>query len=232
MIFDCDGVLVDSEFISSRVFSEALTGYGYTISPEESERRFTGVNEHDCRREIMRESGIDIPENYWDLQQPLLAKAYETELTPLIEPVLKMLDLLAIPRCVASNSSRKYVARCLELTKQFGYFTDRVIFSSEQVAKAKPAPDLFLFAAEKMGVKPENCIVVEDSSAGTEAALAAGMEVLLFLGGSHARSDRYRKQIAAYNRPMTVTPEELSRAILRITEKNDDSNAKSFSFRN
>ena len=82
VIFDCDGVLVDSEFVSSRIFSEALSGYGYQISVEESIRRFTGVNEHNCRQIIMKESGIDIPIDYWTLQQPLLRKAYETELIP------------------------------------------------------------------------------------------------------------------------------------------------------
>lgn len=114
IIFDCDGVLVDSEFIANRVFSEALYGYGYPISLEECIKRFSGVNEHTCRDVIMKESGIHIPADYWAIQQPNLLKAYETELTSLLRPVLEILDIHKIPKCVASNSSRNYVVRCLE----------------------------------------------------------------------------------------------------------------------
>jgi len=213
IIFDCDGVLVDSEFISSRIFSEALSGYGYRISKEECIRRFTGVNEHARRDVIMKESGLNIPENYWDLQQSVLFKAYENDLKPLLQPVLEILNILKIPRCVASNSSRKHVVHCLKSTKQIEYFTDRSIFTSHQVSKAKPAPDLFLFAAREMGVKPENCIVIEDSSTGADAAIAAGMQVMMFLGGNHARFDWYRTQVAIHNKPMLSTWHEVACAI-------------------
>lgn len=219
IIFDCDGVLVDSEFVSSRVFSEALSDYGYPISAEECIRRFTGVNEHTCRQVIMKESGINIPADYWALRQPVLLKAYETELAPLLQPVLEILDFLKIPRCVASNSSRNHVVHCLEFTKQLEYFTDRSIFTSQQVPKAKPAPDLFLFAAREMGVRPENCIVVEDSSTGADAAIAAGMQVLMFLGGSHARFNWYRRQVAIYDKPMLSTYHELLHAIQQALGK-------------
>ena len=154
VIFDCDGVLVDSEFIASRVFSEALLRYGYTISTEECIRRFTGLNEDTCREIIMKESGLNIPVDYWTLEQPNLLKAYETELTPLVQPVLEILDTLKIPLCVASNSSRSYVLYCLECTKQLRYFSDKSIFTSQQVPRPKPAPDLFLLAAKEMGARP------------------------------------------------------------------------------
>ncbi len=213
VIFDCDGVLVDSEFLSCRFFAEVLAIYGYQISVEECIRRFTGVNEHHCRQIIMEESGVDIPADFWVLQQPSLLKAYETELSPLLEPTLEILDHLEIPRCVASNSSRCNVIHCLQFTKQLKYFTDRSIFTSQQVPKAKPAPDLFLFAAQEMGVKPENCIVVEDSSAGAHAAIAAGMQVLMFVGGSHAGFNWYRDQVAVHGKPLLPTCYELSCAL-------------------
>lgn len=184
IIFDCDGVLVDTEFVSSRVFSEALSNYGYSISTEECIKRFTGINAEDCRQVIMEESGIKLPEDYWIQQQPALHKAYETELTALMTPVLELLNILQIPRCVASNSSSSHIFHCLKSTKQFHYFSDHTIFSAHQVAKAKPAPDLFLFAAKQMGFKPENCIVIEDSSTGARAAMAAGMQVMMFLGAA------------------------------------------------
>ncbi len=209
IIFDCDGVLVDSEFISCKVFSEALLKYGYPISTEECVKRFTGLNENTCRQMIMEESRINIPPDYWTLEQPNLLKAYETELTPLLQPVLEMLDVLKIPRCVASNGSKNHVLNCLEFTKQLDYFTDKSIFSAQQVQKPKPAPDLFLFAAQEMGVKPENCIVIEDSSTGAHAAIAAGMQVLMFLGGTHARFSWYRSQVAIHDKPMLSTCHEL-----------------------
>lgn len=214
VIFDCDGVLVDSEYVSCKVFSEALSKYGYSISVEDCIRRFTGYNEHVCREVIMKESGLDIPVDYWSSKLPDLKKAFETELTPLMHPVLEVLNTHKIKRCVASNSSRKHVVHCLEFTKQLPYFTDPSIFTFEQVAKPKPAPDLFLHAAKTMGVKPENCIVVEDSATGANAAIAAGMNVLMFLGGSHAKFDTYQSQIALLNKPMHNTAHELAEAIM------------------
>ncbi|PJD94444.1 MAG: hypothetical protein CK425_11375 [Parachlamydia sp.] len=222
IIFDCDGVLVDSEYIASRIFSEALLSYGYTISTEESIKRFTGVNEHDARQMILNEASINIPENYWALEQPKLHKAYETELTSLMLPVLEMLDILELPRCVASNSSRSHVANCLKLSQQSTYFAERAIFTSQQVKKPKPAPDLFLFAASEMGFKPEECIVVEDSATGAQAAVAAGMDVLVFLGGSHASHEWYRSHIAHYGKPIVSSCQELLEAIFQALNSNID----------
>lgn len=213
IIFDCDGVLVDSEFVSCKVFSETLSKYGYHISVEECIRRYTGINEEDCRQMIMAETGIHMPVNYWESEETVLRKAFETELTPLLQPVLDALVELAMPRCVASNSSRKHVIHCLETTKQLGYFDDLAIFSSQQVKKAKPAPDLFLYAAKEMGFKPEDCLVIEDSLIGANAAIAAGMKVFMFLGGTHALSDWYREKVAINNKPMHNTSHELALAI-------------------
>jgi HAD superfamily hydrolase (TIGR01509 family) len=213
VIFDCDGVLVDSEFVASRVFAETLLGYGYSISLDECIRKFTGINEHICRQIIMQEAGIHIPADYWALQQPLLLKTYEMELAPLMQPVLETLDILNIPRCVASNSSKSYVVKCLELTKQLTYFSDESIFTFQQVSQPKPAPDVFLFAAQEMGIKPENCIVIEDSPAGVSAAMAAGMHVLIFLGGKHAHFNWYRNRMATYNKPILSTCSDLLTAI-------------------
>jgi HAD superfamily hydrolase (TIGR01509 family) len=210
IIFDCDGVLVDSEFVSNKVFCETLAKYGYQISLEESIKRFTGVTAENCRQEIIQESGIDIPEDYWIQAQPTLQIAYKNELIALMQPVLEILNILQIPRCVASNSSRKHVIQNLEFTQQLQYFTDSSIFSAQQVEKAKPAPDLFLFAAREMGVEPKDCIVIEDSAAGAQAATAAGMQVFMFLGGSHARFDWYRNQIALQNKPMLPNCNELA----------------------
>lgn len=213
IIFDCDGVLVDSEYISNKILSEAFLNYGYLISTEECIKKFTGVDEYGCREIILKESGVDIPPNYWELLQPTIMEAYKTEAIPLIEPVLELLELLKIPRCVASNSSRKHVIHCLENANQFKYFNEEFIFSAQQVTKPKPAADLFLFAAKNMGVAPENCIVIEDSSAGAKAAIAAGMHVIMYLGGKHARFDWYQNQIALHQKPMMFSCNELAEAL-------------------
>lgn len=211
IIFDCDGVLVDSEYLANKVFVKALLNYGYDISIEDSIKKFTGVHEHSCRDMLMEETQVDIPHDYWAREQPNLSRTFELELTPLLNPLLEMLDTLKIQRCVASNSSAKHVMECLGLTGTLKYFNKEAIFTAGQVTKPKPAPDLFLFAAKKMGVDPENCIVIEDSLAGAEAATAAGMNVMMFLGGSHARFDWYRDQFSTHK--VLSSCEELSHAI-------------------
>jgi len=215
IIFDCDGVLVDSEYIACRIFAEALVSYGYEISTEESIKKFTGVNENDARQMILKESSINLPENYWALQQPKLHKAYEEGLNSLMLPVLETLEALKLARCVASNSSRTHVSNCLKLSQQSPYFAEQSIFTSQQVKRPKPAPDLFLFAAKEMGFEPEDCVVVEDSSAGTKAAIAAGMDVVIFLGGSHTSYEWYKSSIAHFGKPIVTSCQELLDVIFR-----------------
>lgn len=210
IIFDCDGVLVDSEFVSSRVFSKVLSSYGYAITPEDCIKRFTGINEHACREMIRQEKGIELPIDYWSLAFPELQEAFKTELTPLMHPVLKLLKEHNFLRCVASNSSKEHIFHCLESTKQLSYFSENSVFSSSQVKKPKPYPDLFLFAAEQMGVPPKDCLVIEDSIIGAQAAKAAGMEVYMFLGGSHAQFHWYQSQVATCNQVMIQNAEALA----------------------
>lgn len=209
VIFDCDGVLIDGEPIVNKIFTKTLVGYGYPITEDECIRRFTGLNEQDCRNIVMQELGIYIPETYWEELKPVVFDAFRKGLPGLQHSLLDELSSNKIQRCVASNSSISYLHEVLELSDQRKYFADDAIFSAEQVAKPKPAPDLFLHAAHTMGYTPENCIVVEDSTTGAKAALAAGMQVLLFVGASHARHDWYRESLAVYNRPMCTSSDEL-----------------------
>jgi beta-phosphoglucomutase-like phosphatase (HAD superfamily) len=118
------------------------------------------------------------------------------------------LDAAGYNQCVASGSPLNRVQLCLEIAGIDKCFTNKV-YTRELVKRGKPAPDLFLYAAEKMGVKPEKCIVVEDSAAGVEAANAAGMKVIGYLGGGHAQSSWYRKAIEDFNIPLTYTQEEV-----------------------
>lgn len=209
VIFDCDGVLVDSEVIGNRIHAEALTSYGYPITSEESSRRFTGLSENDVCQMLLDEANIRLPLDYWALQKPNIMKTYQTELNPLMQSVLKHIYDKGVQRCVASNSGNEYVKQALIFTEQFDYFNESTIFTFQQVQKGKPAPDLYLFAARQMGFHPKDCIVIEDSSVGITAALAAGMPVIGFLGGKHAQYSWYRENIQAHQIPIAHNCQEL-----------------------
>lgn len=218
IIFDCDGVLIDSEIIANRVFAETLTSMGYPISTDDSIRRFTGLNEADCRQLVFDDSGIDLPEDYWTMLRPTLWSAYEKDLTSLMQPVLEELSALNVPRCIASNSAKHYILDCLHLSKQAQYFPEHAIFSAKQVDKPKPSPELFLFAAKQMGFAPEDCIVIEDSAIGARAAVAAGMSLLLFKGASHARSDWYHEKLKPFGSPILTSCHEVAEAIAALLQ--------------
>ncbi len=220
VIFDCDGVLVDSEIISNRIVSETLTSLGYSITAEDCIMKFAGLNANSVRQIILNDSGIEIPSDYFALQQTLVLKAFETELISLAKPVLETIEKMNIRRCIASSSSISRITRSLELTNQLLYFTNQSIFTSQQVPKGKPAPDLFLFAANQMGFNPEDCIVIEDSSTGIEAAVAARMNVVGFLGGSHTHYSWYQEKIYAYGIPIAKNCDELLQQLKFINFKN------------
>lgn len=208
-IFDCDGVLVDSEGIGNHIYAQALTNHGYPLTAEECIRRFTGMNDAMAHEIIFNETGIKLPENLSEDIQQVTLKAFEGQLQPLIFEVLQTVAKQSFARCVASSSPRNRVIHSLELTDQMQFFTQESIFTSQQVQTGKPAPDLFLFAADQMGYDPTNCIVIEDSAAGIEAALAANMHVIGFLGGSHAQTDWYRNRISTFNIPFAYSSMEL-----------------------
>lgn len=209
IIFDCDGVLVDSEIIANRIDAEVLTEYGYALSTEESIKKFTGMNSKTVREYIFQETGLVIPDAHSDITQMCVLKAFEEELESLMGDVLSHSAVAKFKKCIASSSSRERVIKSLELTDLDGFFSKNCIFSSSQVKKGKPFPDLFLFAAQKMQVSPENCLVIEDSIAGIKAAQSAGMAVIAFLGGRHADFDWYQDNIKALNVPIALTCGEI-----------------------
>lgn len=189
VIFDCDGVLIDSEILSSRIDAAALTEAGYPISEAELLRRFTGMPARDAYAVIEAELGRALPDGHAESVQALILDAYREELKA-IAGIDAALDALAgaapAPRvCVASSSEPDKLRFGLECVGLYGRFAPDV-FSASMVARGKPAPDLFLYAAERMGVPPSRCLVVEDSVAGVTAARRAGMAVMGFTGGGHA----------------------------------------------
>jgi HAD superfamily hydrolase (TIGR01509 family) len=216
IIFDCDGVLVDSEIICSRIFATTLTELGYKISLEDSIRKFTGMSDKTVRQYILDETGLALPENLTELTSKQILKALEVALKPLMLSILKMMKQKNIKICVASSSPRQRVLRSLEITKQNYYFQDDYIFTSAQVKNGKPAPDLFLFAAKQMGYQPKDCLVIEDSIAGIQAALAANMKVIGFLAGSHTNFNWYKERVQGQKVPIAHNTNELATMIMSL----------------
>jgi HAD superfamily hydrolase (TIGR01509 family) len=184
VIFDCDGVLVDSEPISFAVLRDTLVSAGVELSESRAYRQFLGKSMASITRMIADEFHITLSDEHIEAMRTELFARFEAELQP-VPGIAAMLDGLTLPRCVASSSQMERIRLSLTRTGLIGYFEPH-IFSATMVARGKPAPDLFLHAAASMGFAPADCIVVEDSPAGIQAAHAAGMKVFAFTGASHA----------------------------------------------
>ena len=183
VIFDCDGVLVDSEVISCRAHAETLTRHGYTITSDQVLQRFLGRSMRQATLEIEAELGRSLPEDFHTQVYAEIFRSFaeSLEATPHINEVLAAITR---PVCVASSGPPEKISASLNRVGLYDRFAPH-IFSAVQVRKGKPAPDLFLFAAEQMRTSPKRCLVIEDSVAGVTGARAAGMTVLGFHGGSH-----------------------------------------------
>ena len=195
VIFDCDGVLVDSEPLSVRVLVEALNRHGIDMAEEEAYQRFLGRSLATMRQVMDEEYGFHTGPEFLEGLRVDLYGLFKTDLRP-IPGIAETLDALDLPRCVASSSQPERIRLSLTITG----IADKLephIFSASMVTNGKPAPDLFLYAAEQMGIAPADCIVIEDSPAGIEAAQRAGMTVFAFTGGSHACVPGYRERIDA-----------------------------------
>ena len=183
VIFDCDGVLVDSERLSIRLDVVLLEGLGWPLTEAEIVERFVGRTEAAMRAEIEAQLGRDIGAE-WSAFGERYVAAFAESLEPVdgIETVLDAVRTAGIPMCVASSGDHAKIRRNLAKTGLLERFDGR-IFSGDDVEHGKPAPDLFLHAAEVMGVDPGRCAVVEDSRHGVAAARAAGMRVFAYGGG-------------------------------------------------
>jgi HAD superfamily hydrolase (TIGR01509 family) len=185
IIFDCDGVLVDSEVISCRAHAEVLTRYGYPITSEQVFERFLGRSTRQAHLEVEAELGRSLPDAFRVQLQDELFQSFAAALEA-IPHIDEALDAIAQPVCVASSGSQERMRVSLGRVGLYGKFAPN-IFSATQVRNGKPAPDLFLFAARQMATAPERCVVIEDSVPGITGAVAAGMAVVGFHAGSHCR---------------------------------------------
>ncbi|WP_306928383.1 HAD family hydrolase [Streptomyces luteogriseus] len=182
VIFDNDGVLVDSEPISNRLLAAYLTELGHPTSYEESIRDYMGSAMHRIHELVLERTGQRLPADFDDVFHTRVFTAFEQELVAVAgaSEVLEKLAADGVPYCVASSGSHERIRVGHRTTGLDRWFDEKRIFSSQDVGRGKPAPDLFLYAAERMGVAPDRCVVVEDSPLGVQAAVAAGMDVYGF----------------------------------------------------
>ena len=183
VIFDCDGVLVDSEAISCRAHAETLTRHGYPITANEVLRRFLGVSDREARLIIEQEMGKALPGDFESQVKAATLQFYAGDLQA-IAHVTDVIAAIGLPKCVASSGTPEKIRHGLDCAGLYDLLAPH-IFSATQARRGKPAPDLFLFAAEQMKAAPARCLVIEDSIPGVTGARAAGMTVLGFHGGSH-----------------------------------------------
>jgi HAD superfamily hydrolase (TIGR01509 family) len=193
VIFDCDGVLVDSEPISFSVLREMLADAGLTFSESWAYENFLGKSMASITAMIASEHNLTLDDGMLAAMRQRLYERFEAELEP-VSGINALLADFPYGCCVASSSQLERIRLCLTKTRLIDYFEPN-IFSASMVANGKPAPDLFLHAARTMGFAPENCIVIEDSPAGIRAAKAAGMTVFAFTGGSHAPISNLRSLV-------------------------------------
>ncbi|MGW7268508.1 HAD family hydrolase [Streptomyces sp. NPDC054842] len=182
VIFDNDGVLVDSEPISNTLLAAYLTELGHPTSYEDSLRDYMGAAMHRVHDTVLERTGQRLPPDFDDVFHGRVFAAFERELQP-VAGAVQVLEKLAadgVPYCVASSGSHERIRVGHRKTGLDRWFDDGRIFSSQDVGRGKPAPDLFLYAAERMGVPARRCAVVEDSPLGVRAANAAGMDVYGF----------------------------------------------------
>ena len=185
VIFDCDGVLVDSEPLANRVLSECFQAAGFPISYDICVAKMVGLALPSCIKLAEEWHGRALPNDFFETVQSRTYQAIRDELQP-ISGVGAAIEAIPLPRCVASSSEMDKIQLSLSKTELAPFFADN-IYSAQQVARGKPFPDLFLFAAQQMGYEPKNCVVIEDSFYGARAATAAGMAVLGYAGSGFSQ---------------------------------------------
>jgi HAD superfamily hydrolase (TIGR01509 family) len=184
VIFDCDGVLVDSELLSCRCLSEVLAEFGIALSQDQALELFLGRSTR-AIEEHYRDLGQAVPDGFLPRLKSHVLKTFAGSLQP-IPGIAATISDVRLPTCVASSSDIDRVALSLDVTGLRSHFGER-LYTAQMVRHGKPAPDLFLHAAEKMGAQPARTLVIEDSASGVQAGKAAGMTVWGFVGGSHYR---------------------------------------------
>ena len=193
ILFDCDGVLVDSEIIAAEVEAQLLTEAGFPIEAEEVAERFAGLTWTNILLEVERQANIPLSATLLERSEQLLDERLKNEVLA-IDDVIATVEALKIPKAICSNSKSYRLEMMLKRVGLYDSFAPH-IFSAPEVGskKTKPAPDVYLYGAKQFGVEPKNVIVVEDSAHGVQAAVAAGMRVIGFTGGAHSQMGHAEK---------------------------------------
>jgi HAD superfamily hydrolase (TIGR01509 family) len=211
VIFDCDGVLIDSEPIANRVLAGQLASIGIFLPLEEVMRKFVGRTRAGCLGLAAELLGRDVPKGFAEDWDAALFDAFERELKA-IEGVADLLQALALPFCAASNSSPDRMRVSLRAADLLPFFEGRM-YSATDVARPKPAPDLFLHAARSLSAAPARCAVIEDTPTGVRAGVAAGMTVFGYGGGAHSNpADLEREGARVFDHMSDLPALLLSRA--------------------
>lgn len=195
VIFDCDGVLVDSEALSVAALLGMIALAGGTIGEDAAYEHFLGRSMKSVREILGRDFGLDITDGHLTAMRVELMRKFREELKPM-PGITEVLPRLGVPYCVASSGTLDRIRYALDITGLLELMEPH-LFSAAMVAHGKPAPDLFLHAAASMRAHPRNCLVVEDSPAGIAAAREAGMRVFAFTGGSHAGNPALKARLAS-----------------------------------
>ncbi|MGZ5880390.1 MAG: HAD family hydrolase [Xanthobacteraceae bacterium] len=211
LIFDCDGVLVDSEHLACAALADLMTALGHSMTAEDAMLAFAGRSLKDVLARAEELLSRPIPKEMGERAALELMVRFRRELKA-VAGVKEALAALPYRRCVASSSAPDRLMLSLEVTGLSPLFGDNV-FSAVEVANGKPAPDLFLLAAQRLGVEAASCIVIEDSVLGVKAARAAGMAVIGFTGGSHANQDLAERLAAAGAEPVIHSMARLPAAV-------------------
>jgi HAD superfamily hydrolase (TIGR01509 family) len=214
VIFDCNGVLVDSELIAGAVLAEAFASVGITMAPELVARRFHGRRPADIFSAMEAATGKKLPAEFSANVAQQTLRRVRAELRP-VAHAARALTWVRGPKAVASSSPVERIRTSLEVTGLLGFFSER-LYSASDVLRGKPAPDLFLHAAASQKVDPADCIVVEDSAAGVAAAVAAGMKPIGFVGGSHLAGRLARELVAVGARAVIADLRLLHGAIIDL----------------
>lgn len=214
VIFDCNGVLVDSEPLATAILSQEFTHAGFALTPDMIARYFTGRRPADMFADVEFATGRKLPTDFAAGAAEAILRRFRSELRPTPHAAYA-LSWLRGPKCVASSSSLERIRVSLESTGLIRFFEPN-LFSANNVGNGKPAPDLLLHVAAKMGIEPGACIVVEDSPVGVTAGVAAGMTVIGFAGASHAGSDTADQLQAAGARDVITDLRALKRTIIDL----------------
>ncbi len=191
LIFDCDGVVMNSMALHTEIEAEAYQALGMTVQASELVLRFSGVPQDEVSKTLTAETGIVVPSDFKDMLATKKEVHFKTRLQAMPGLTDAIEELAHLPRGIASGSGMAALKSMLTHTGLYHKFAPH-IYSSELVAKGKPHPDVFLHAAANMGYDPKDCLVIEDGPEGVKAAKAAGMRVFGFIGGTHCTPDHTR----------------------------------------